>query len=538
MLEITDGDAPFTYLWPDGQTTIQGVNLAKGTYHVLVTDVNDCESVFPVEISAPDELDISATESINPSCFGFCDGSITVSTIGGTKPYTYTWSEQSGAQVVALCAGGHSVMVKDSNGCEHEEAFILGQPDPLQIQLATRTLPLCFQACNGTLAITVSGGNGGNSYRWSSGAQTAEAPDICAGDHTVKVADSKNCQIEKTYALGQPEKLQVVLSGKQIPVCHNGCDGKLEVTAFGGTGAYHYVWNTGVTASSLKDICSSDYTVSVQDDHTCSVEGTYTIENPPALSIDLGGSVTLCEGQTHDLETHGSWAVYKWNSNVGFNASESHVTINEAGLYWLEVFNNDGCIAQDTFLLETSRDLLEASFLMPKEAFVNDTIAMIDISWPLPEASTWTFPTDMHKILDMGDVVYGKFPGSGIYEISLESQLGKCVDQIGKTIAILNSQAEETEDGRLGYKEEYVKEFSLYPNPTDGKFEIAVELLEAGNTSVSVWHTPTGNLLKQVQGTGKKDYKWNIDLRPATSGTYVIRLDHAKGKNYIRFVVK
>jgi hypothetical protein len=537
-LEITDGDAPFTYSWPDGQTTLQGINLSKGIYHVSVVDVNDCESVFPVEIGAPDELDISTSETVNPSCYGFCDGSITVATVGGTAPYNYTWNRQSGARAVDLCVGGHPVMVKDSNGCEHEEIFVLEQPDPLQIQLATRTLPLCFGACNGTLGITVSGGNSDYNYSWSSGAQTAEAPNICAGDHTIKVTDSKNCRLERTYPLGQPEKLQVVLSGKQIPICHDGCNGKLEVTSLGGTGAHHYSWNTGTTTASLNNICPSDYTVFVQDDHACSVDGTYTIENPPALTIDLGGSVTLCEGQTHDLEAHGNWIAYKWNSNVGFNASGPAVTISTAGLYWLEVLNSDGCTAMDTFLLETSRDLLEASFLLPKEASVNDTIVMIDISWPLPETSTWTFPSDMHKVLDLGDVVYGQFSEPGIYEISLESQLGKCLDQIGKTIAILKSEDGGIDGGRLGYKEEYVKEFSLYPNPTDGKFEIVVGLIEEGNTSISIWHTATGYLLKREQGKGKKDYKWEIDLTPATSGTYLIRLDHAKGKNHIRFIVK
>jgi hypothetical protein len=107
-----------------------------------------------------------------------------------------------------------------------------------------------------------------------------------------------------------------------------------------------------------------------------------------------------------------------------------------------------------------------------------------------------------------------------------------------RSIAILKNQEEDSDGGRLGYKENFVKEFTLYPNPCDGKFEIVAEFIEEGSAAVSVWHTPTGYLLRQVQGAGKKNYKWQIDLTPATSGTYLIRLDHAKGKNYIRFVVK
>ncbi len=39
---VTGGDAPYTYLWSDGQTTQTATNLCSGTYIVTVTDVNGC----------------------------------------------------------------------------------------------------------------------------------------------------------------------------------------------------------------------------------------------------------------------------------------------------------------------------------------------------------------------------------------------------------------------------------------------------------------------------------------------------------------
>jgi hypothetical protein len=138
--------------------------------------------------------------------------------------------------------------------------------------------------------------------------------------------------------------------------------------------------------------------------------------------------------------------------------------------------------------------------------------------------------------MDLGDIIYGQFDEPGIYEIGLQTFLGQCNDAIGKTILILKDD-EEVEGGRLGH-EEYVKEFTLYPNPTDGDFEVTAEFIEEGPVTLSIWNTPTGYLLKQVQDSGKSRYHFHFDLRPLSTGTYVLRLDHAKGKKYIRFIVK
>jgi hypothetical protein len=209
--------------------------------------------------------------------------------------------------------------------------------------------------------------------------------------------------------------------------------------------------------------------------------------------------------------------------------------ITDPGQYWLEVFNGNGCVARDTFLLATSLDLLEASFLIPKEAFVQDTVAIIDVSWPLPDRTEWTLPLAMRKLVDLGDLVFGQFDEPGIYEIGLRANLAMCTDYISKTIVILEGEV-EPEGGRLGH-EEYVKEFTLYPNPTEGDFEIKVELEEEGPVLLSIWNS-MGYVIRKVRDHGKSMYHWQLDLRPLTAGTYVVRLDHAMGKKYVRFVVR
>lgn len=64
---------------------------------------------------------ITVNFTVQPSTCGACNGSIAVSTIGGTPPYTYLWSPappagQGTPQVSGLCAGTYSIEVWDSMG--------------------------------------------------------------------------------------------------------------------------------------------------------------------------------------------------------------------------------------------------------------------------------------------------------------------------------------------------------------------------------------------------------------------------------------
>jgi hypothetical protein len=46
----TNGSAPFTYEWSDGQTTPLASNLSAGSYVVTVTDADGCESTDTVSV--------------------------------------------------------------------------------------------------------------------------------------------------------------------------------------------------------------------------------------------------------------------------------------------------------------------------------------------------------------------------------------------------------------------------------------------------------------------------------------------------------
>ena len=235
------------------------------------------------------------------------------------------------------------------------------------------------------------------------------------------------------------------------------------------------------------------------------------------------------------LDAGSSWTKYTWSSNTGVTDNSQKILIKDAGQYSVEVENQNGCKAIDTFILETSIDLLQAEFFMAAEAMVGDTIVLVDVSWPLPESIVWSYPASMVKIFDNGPVVYGKFNDEGVYEITLTAALGECRDKMVKAITILQS-SNDLDDGRLGYKE-FVKSFEIYPNPNSGEFDVKIEFEEESPITLSVWNPTTSLNMGMWKDDGQRSYLQRVDLRPLQPGTYVLRLDHAKGYKSIRFIV-
>ena len=69
----------------------------------------------------------STVSSMDALCNGSSDGSATVTTSGGTAPYTYLWDDgQTIATAGALTAGSYTVTVTDANGCTETQGVMSG----------------------------------------------------------------------------------------------------------------------------------------------------------------------------------------------------------------------------------------------------------------------------------------------------------------------------------------------------------------------------------------------------------------------------
>ena len=189
----------YTYLWddPSAQNTASATNLAAGSYTVIVTDDNGCNTNDNVTISEPDQLYAIPLLVNHVSCNGLSDGSATSIGVGGTvaADYTYLWDDpttQATATATNLAAGTYTITITDDNGCSADSTIDITQPNALT---ATHTIDAqvsCFGLSDGQATVTPSGGTNPYTYLWDDPAAqtTPTATGLAAGTYNCTITDN------------------------------------------------------------------------------------------------------------------------------------------------------------------------------------------------------------------------------------------------------------------------------------------------------------------------------------------------------------
>jgi hypothetical protein len=109
--------AGYTYTWTNGAGTVEDpAGLMAGSYEVTVTDSAGCEHISTIIVTEP--VTITGSDTTTDEIAG-TDGTIDLTVIGGTPPYTYSWTGGAGTDEdpAALAAGIYTVTITDANGC-------------------------------------------------------------------------------------------------------------------------------------------------------------------------------------------------------------------------------------------------------------------------------------------------------------------------------------------------------------------------------------------------------------------------------------
>ncbi len=107
-VSATGGTAPYAGIGSFSQSA--------GTQTYTITDANGCSSITTANITEPTALSITTTST--DELLGN-DGTASVTTTGGTAPYSITWQPGgfTTAAISGLTAGLYMVTVTDANGC-------------------------------------------------------------------------------------------------------------------------------------------------------------------------------------------------------------------------------------------------------------------------------------------------------------------------------------------------------------------------------------------------------------------------------------
>ncbi len=541
QVNVTGGNGNYQYAWKNtfNQTvsTASVLSNASGdAYTVTVTDSKNCSDSRAALISNSDGAIINIS-SIDPTtCYDSHDGKAVITVTSGLAPYAITWSNaETGLTPAALLPGDNIVRVSDANNCVAVTLVAVPFPDAIAIDTKIITPPTCFGSTDAGIALTMKGGNGSYSYAWSNGPVTSSITNVAAGDYGITVKDSKNCTYTSSIKIDAIPELKLSVINEKLPTCFDGSDGALTVGTTGGNGTYSYQWTDGPAAPQIENIKAGAYNVKVTDVKGCNLSSSFTLNNPVRFTISIDDK-TICVGQKYKIASDVTNGSYTWTSTKGFNSAQREVTLTDPDTYTLKVINAQGCTAQDSFELKTSTDLLHADLLMISEAYQADTVVVIDLSWPLPDAVTWLFPTQASVVEQNNDLGYAflKFNKTGQYDVAIRANLGECVDTYSQ--AILIKEGGVTNSGGRQSTINVIQYFEVHPNPNKGDFRILAELSEAQPVKLMLVNTEGNKILINQYDEGSDNYSWDFSIPDLTQGTYFLVLKAGKETKAIRMM--
>ncbi|MCV2485861.1 T9SS type A sorting domain-containing protein [Flavobacterium sp. SH_e] len=352
IIDVKGGTGSYFYAIDNGnfQTNNVFTNVAPGLHRVRVKDSNNCEpGSFSAEIASP----ITAVAVISKEIDCMSDAEIVVTASGGIAPYTYSKNGvafQTSNVFSNIVAGTYSLIVKDANGTLSTANNLVISPPSYPIIVLTKTNVSCFQANDGIITASVSGGKA--PYVYSIGNNYGPANSftgLVAGFYNVTVKDANGCLSSSSVNIDQPNVIvPTVSTTNSTSIADN--DGTITVNATGGVSPYTYALTDegGLpavffqTSNIFNGLKSGLYGVQVKDSNGC-----FTTQNNISIlnktnTLSAAATVTsqpTCNNPygTITVNASGGTAPYTYSIDNGATYNISNTFQELPGNYLIKV---------------------------------------------------------------------------------------------------------------------------------------------------------------------------------------------------------
>jgi gliding motility-associated-like protein len=396
-ITITGGVDPYQITWNGSQGVLaEDVNAITGlcadAYTVVVIDASGCAVTLPFSITQGDAIQ-PLVQFTNETCNGPCDGTASVVATGGAGGFSYFWQPEPGAgqgtaSITAACPDDYLLLITDAAGCDTTVAFTIAPFVPITAT-ATVTDVQCGGSCDGSVALTASGGSGTLSYLWTpapgTGQGTPVAGGLCAGEISVQISDPAGCNETYSFTLTEPDPLVLELDEVVAASCAEAFDGSIAITVGGGSPAYQIIWSGpdgfGSSDEDIADLAPGDYTVTIIDAAGCEITTTVTVDALTPVTADAGEDQQLCAGLPVFLSGAGSLGAdeYVWTDEQGvLLGKEMDVVLTGLGtgthIFTITVFGGDCYDADDVVVVILEAPVADAG--PDQTIFVNNTVGL------------------------------------------------------------------------------------------------------------------------------------------------------------------
>jgi MAM domain, meprin/A5/mu/Ig-like domain CHU_C associated/SprB repeat/Putative metal-binding motif/Secretion system C-terminal sorting domain len=396
------GAGNYEFAWSNGDNTLNINALSPENYTLTLTDQNGCTITTSTLITQPPLLVFDSIQVTDPVCIGANNGKINVVPAGGVGGYSYLWNTGNlTASQTSLMPQTYSVTLSDANGCTTSaENITLNAQQLMSIHLDSLKNVRCFGEVNGSIAISVLGGQGALQYKWNEFPDDYVLDNIFKGTFRVEVKDARGCIVSDTFEVTQPAApLTTSIVTTRNPNCFGEFGGSIEVQTFGGTLPYDFSWTNGAISQNINELPIGVYQLSVTDANGCTTQiMPQNIIQPDVLNASQQIQDIPCNGTVGSILMNVTGGVLPYT----YHWSTAEITQNiyqlTEGNYAATVQDAQGCLSIKDSIKVVNTNLnfsIESEFLSRISCFgTNDaSIGLKLIGGNAPFRFAWSNQT-------------------------------------------------------------------------------------------------------------------------------------------------
>jgi PKD repeat protein len=436
---ILTASAGSSYKWSTGQMTPSVSITQSGTYYVTVSDANGCSRTASKIVAAKSSV-IATITGDTLICSG-TNANLTAS--GGTS---YLWSTGATTPTIPVSQSGtYNVTVSNANSCSGMATKKVIFNASISASISGKT-----SFCAGDSSVLTAAG--GDTYKWSNGATTAQMTITKAGIYTVTATNTSGCTGSSTQEVSTKPKPIVTISGNAT-ICETST-GKVPIflTANGGS---FYKWSTGQTTPSVSINTGGNYNVIVTDSSGCSTTVSKTIASVKTIgAITVRDKGIICRGEQITLKASGG-TTYAWSS--GISSADFLAKPTETTEYSVTISSNNCTEIKKQVITVVSNPTAGFAYSVSdsnKVSFINKSVGATSYFWNFGNDSTSTLenPKIKYKIKSPYSVCLTAFVSSSCTNMScLLINTATAIQELPKDVSV-----------------------TISPNPTSNRVDIKV----------------------------------------------------------------
>lgn len=392
QISVTEGCEPLPITFTDQSTISSGIidgwdwDFSDGSHsgqtnptHVFTAGLNTpvtlvvsseegCTDTLTQTVDIYDATDVSVSET-QVICLGQ-ETALQAQILGDSTGATYSWSPSVGLSCIDCLnpiaspsdTTTYTFTLINAVGCETiEEVTVVVKPYTAPVIQITPDTTIC---ANSIIQLYADGGSDVYSYNWDSSQpglscyQSCFNPIASPSDtttYTVTVTNQYGCSNQASVTVNILDESQPFAGEDRII-----CEGEsIQLNTSMGNDPIWLVSNDLSCINCPDPIASPNvptiYVVQVTTNNGCDILDTLVVDIMTADDIDAGENITICRGETIELNGMGTGAV-NWTPNINItnaNSFNPEVSPPNSMMYYMVVTNGD-CTMRDSVFVEVT----------------------------------------------------------------------------------------------------------------------------------------------------------------------------------------